>query len=193
MQRRAAGSDMWIDAGLRELGHSGIDGVRVEVLAERLGITKGGFYRRFRDRQALLDAMLERWAHGRIKSIEEHGARAGATPRDRVDSMVRIYAGRINAEGMAIELAVRQWANSDAAASAAVASVDAARLKVAEKIYRDMGLTPKQARARAILLYSFVFGQSLILLDQTSRGYANLTAACTEILAEFSGRPQRDG
>jgi AcrR family transcriptional regulator len=185
---RADGSEMWIETGLRELGRSGIEGVRVEVLAQRLGITKGGFYRRFRDRRALLDAMLERWARGRIDSVREHGAHGGATPRDRVASMVKIYAGPINAEGMAIELAIRQWARSDRAAAAAVAGVDAARLKVAEKIYRDMGLAPRKARARAILLYSFVFGQSLILLEQSSRERAGLTAACTEVLAEFSAQ-----
>jgi len=184
----AGGTEMWIETGLRELGRSGIEGVRVEVLAERLGVTKGGFYRRFKDRRALLDAMLEKWARGRIASIEEHGAHVGATPRDRVQSIVKIYAGPINAEGMAIELAIRQWARSDRAAASVVARVDAARLKVAEKIYRDMGLTPKKARARAILLYSFVFGQSLILLEQSPREHASLTAACTEVLAESSAR-----
>jgi hypothetical protein len=45
--------------------------------------------------------MLERWAHGRTKSIQEHAALAGATPRDRVELMVQIYAGPINAEGSA--------------------------------------------------------------------------------------------
>ena len=35
----------------------------------------------------------------------------------------------MNTEGMAVELAIRQWAGSDDAAAAAVASVDAARPK----------------------------------------------------------------
>jgi AcrR family transcriptional regulator len=186
---RVSGSDMWIEAGLKELGRGGIEGVRVEVLAERLGITKGGFYRRFKDRRALLEAMLETWARGRIASVQDHGARASGTPRERVESMIKIYSPPVNAEGMAIELAIRQWARSDAIAAAAVASVDAARLKVAEKVYRDMGLTPKKARARAALLYSFVFGQSLILLEQTSRERESLTAACAEMLTEFSSQP----
>lgn len=185
---RASGSDMWIEAGLRELGRGGIEGVRVEVLAERLGITKGGFYRRFKDRRDLLEAMLETWARGRIASVQEHGATAGAAPRDRVESMIRIYSGPVNAEGMAIELAIRQWARSDAIPAAAVAGVDAARVKVAEKIYRDMGLTPKKARARAVLLYSFVFGQSLILLEQTARERESLIAACADVLIEYSSQ-----
>jgi hypothetical protein len=103
--------------------------------------------------------------------------------------MIKIYSGPVNAEGMAIELAIRQWARSDATASAVVASVDAARVKVAEKFYRDMGLAPKKARARAVLLYSFVFGQSLILLEQTSRERENLIAACADMLTEYSSQP----
>ena len=36
----------------------------MEVLAKNLGVTKGGFYRRFRDRAALLEAMLQNWSSG---------------------------------------------------------------------------------------------------------------------------------
>jgi AcrR family transcriptional regulator len=37
-----SGREMWIEAGLKEIGRSGVEGVRVEVLAAHLGITKGG-------------------------------------------------------------------------------------------------------------------------------------------------------
>ncbi|MFX6226184.1 helix-turn-helix domain-containing protein, partial [Acinetobacter baumannii] len=53
-----ARAEVWTEAGFAELARSGIEGVRVEVLAKNLGVTKGGFYRRFRDRAALLEAML---------------------------------------------------------------------------------------------------------------------------------------
>ena len=72
-------SQDWVTAGLAELAKGGIDGVRVEVLAERLGVTKGGFYRRFRDRRALLNAMLETWRDGRIVSIERQARQGGET------------------------------------------------------------------------------------------------------------------
>src|SRR3974377_852072 len=78
-----SGREMWMHAALKEIAYSGVEGVRVEVLAARLGITKGGFYRRFKDRRALLDAMLETWARGRIASVQEHGVRGGGTPRGR--------------------------------------------------------------------------------------------------------------
>ncbi|MFZ1095884.1 MAG: TetR/AcrR family transcriptional regulator, partial [Xanthobacteraceae bacterium] len=108
-----SGREKWIEAGLKEIGHSGVEGVRVEVLAARLGITKGGFYRRFKDRRALLDALLERWQRGRIAAIEKQTELAGERAGDRLKSLIRLYSERLNPEAMTIELAIRQWARSD--------------------------------------------------------------------------------
>ena len=182
----ASGRDMWIEAGLKEIGRGGVERVRVEVLAERLGITKGGFYRRFKDRRALLDALLETWKHGRIAAIEKQTELGGENARDRLKSLIRLYSERRNPEGIAIELAIRQWARSDAAAVAAVASVDAARLKNVEHLYSKLGLSTEDAQARAVLLYSFIFGQSLLFLEQASRKRASLTAACADVLTDVS-------
>jgi AcrR family transcriptional regulator len=180
-----SGRDMWIAAGLKELGRSGVERVRVEVLAERLGITKGGFYRRFKDRRALLDALLETWTRERITAVEEQTRLGGESARERLKSVIRLYSERLNPEGMAIELAIRQWARGDEAALAAVASVDAARLKNVAALYRELGLAPEEAQARAVLFYAFIFGQSLLVLEQASRKRASLTAACAEFLTEL--------
>ena len=51
----------WIDEGLRALAGGGPDAVRIEPLAQALGVTKGGFYWHFDDRRALLDEMLDAW------------------------------------------------------------------------------------------------------------------------------------
>ena len=40
--------DSWIEEGLKALGVGGPDAVRLEKLAEALGVTKGGFYWAFR-------------------------------------------------------------------------------------------------------------------------------------------------
>ena len=53
--------DRWIEQGLQALAAGGPDAVRVEVLAKQLGVTKGGFYGSFADRDALLEAMLDTW------------------------------------------------------------------------------------------------------------------------------------
>ena len=47
-----------------------------------------------------------------------------------------------------------------------------------------MGLTAGDAQARAVLFYSFIFGQSLLFLEQAPRKRASLIAACADALTE---------
>ena len=49
----------WLDMALDILTHEGIEGVRIERLADRLGISKSGFYWHFRDRDDLYRQLLE--------------------------------------------------------------------------------------------------------------------------------------
>jgi AcrR family transcriptional regulator len=177
-------SETWIEAGFKEIARSGVDGVRVEVLAKSLGVTKGGFYRRFRDRAALLEGMLQNWSAGRIAAIEQQTSLDGATARDRLRAMIRLYSERMNTEGMAVELAIRQWARSEEAAANAVASVDAARLKNVGHLYRATGLVAEAADAQAFLFYCFVFGQSLLFLERGPRKRAQLIARSAEKLLD---------
>src|SRR4029079_9483805 len=97
--RRVTDTDIsqdWVTAGLAELARSGVGGVRVEVLAKNLGVTKGGFYRRFRDRAALLEAMLATWSAGRIAAIEAQTSLDGVTARERLRVLIRLYSERMN-------------------------------------------------------------------------------------------------
>jgi len=175
-------SESWIEAGLEEIARTGVEGVRVEVLAKSLGVTKGGFYRRFRDRAALLEVMLRHWSEGRIASIEKHTSLDGASARERLKALIALYSERMNTEGMAVELAIRQWARSDELAANAVASVDAARLKNVGHLYRATGLPAEDADAQAFLFYCFVFGQSLLFLERGPRKRAQLVAKSAETL-----------
>ena len=172
----------WIKAGFAELAKTGVEGVRVEVLAKNLGVTKGGFYRRFKDRAALLAGMLAEWGAGRIAAIEQQVSLDGETARERLTALIRLYSERMNTEAISIELAVRQWARTDEAAAEAVASVDAARLKNVAQLYRATGLEAEDADAKAFLFYCFVFGQSLLFLERGQRRRAQLIAKSAETL-----------
>jgi AcrR family transcriptional regulator len=178
--------DVWVEAGLAELARSGIEGVRVEVLAKNLGVTKGGFYRRFADRAALLGAMLERWREGRVTAIAQQTSLGSESARERLKALIQLYSERMNPEGIAIELAIRQWARSDEAAATAVASVDAARLKNVAELYGATGLQPEEAEAQAFLFYCFIFGQSLLFVERGPRRRAQLIAKSAEKLLDES-------
>ena len=176
------GSQDWVEAGFDALAEGGIDRVRIEVLAQALGVTKGGFYRRFRDRPALLAAMLETWTAGRIAAIRQQTDLAGQSPRERLYAIIRLFASRPNARGMSIELAVRQWAQADAAAAAAVAQVDAIRLNRVADIYAALGVPDDETEARALMFYAFLFGQTLLFPEVSPAQREAMFTACADAL-----------
>jgi len=43
------------------MGGGSLDNVKVNILAKKLGVTRGSFYWHFKSRQELIDALLDRW------------------------------------------------------------------------------------------------------------------------------------
>jgi AcrR family transcriptional regulator len=151
----------WISAAFDALADGGIDAVRVEPLAKALAITKGSFYWHFADRRALIDAMLAAWAGGRIAAIREQAADRGE-PAAVLRALADLYMRNANLRGLAVELAIRSLARSDEPAEKAVRDVDRERLAHVGKLFAGLGWPRAEAQARAILFYSYLFGQSLL-------------------------------
>ncbi len=80
MALRTRTKDDWLRAARLALLHRGRDGVRVESLARALGVTKGSFYWHFKDRRALMEALLREWEEetqlltDALKSADPQGA-----------------------------------------------------------------------------------------------------------------------
>jgi AcrR family transcriptional regulator len=155
----------WIAAALETLADGGIEAVRVEPLAKTLKVTKGSFYWHFADRRALLDAMLTHWAEGRVAAIRDQAA-AGKPGQDSPTvillRLADLYTRHGNSRGLAIELAIRAFARGDEGAAKAVRVVDGERLTHVTALFERLGWPAGDAQARAILFYSYLFGQSLL-------------------------------
>ncbi len=105
----------WVEAGLHALAVGGVDAVRIEALAKALGVTKGGFYGYFADRDALLSEMLDTWERESIDDVFDRIEREGG---DIVDQMR--LAGQLTFSSdrlLPIDLAIRDWARRDAGVS----------------------------------------------------------------------------
>lgn len=171
----------WIAAALDALAADGIDAVRVEPLAKVLRVTKGSFYWHFADRRALIDAMLSQWTSGRIAAIREQASPDG-DPALALRRLADLYMRRSNARGLAIELAIRALARNDEPAGRAVQAVDAERLRLVAALFERLGWPPREAAARAVMVYSFLFGQSL--LDPKSVKATDTALALDALLAK---------
>src|SRR2546421_12769747 len=98
----------WIDEGLRALAGGGPDAVRIETLAQALGVTKGGFYWHFGDRRALLEEMLDTWERVVTDEVIERVEGKGGDARAKLR---RLFAAAGSSdELLKVRLAIRDWA-----------------------------------------------------------------------------------
>ena len=156
----------WIDGAIEALAEEGISGMRVESLAKRFGVTKGSFYWHFKDRQDLFDAVLQTWKEGRIRDIDKQSNASPGKEGDQLLQIIEVYSTNRNRKGISIELAIRDWARRNAPACAVVEEVDTYRLESSRKLFAAKGLTDNEAKSRSLLLYAYVFGQSLMAYDR---------------------------
>ncbi len=175
--------EAWIRAALAALAELGADGLRIEVLAKRLGVTKGSFYWHFENRRDLVDGLLDTWKRGRIDDILKQTRAEPGEELQAIHHTIGVYAAVKNRKGMLIELAVRDLARRDAAAAATVEAVDAIRLDCSKRLFLARGLNEQEATARSLLLYAYVFGQSLMRFDHYAGDVASLKRWIAEHIA----------
>ncbi len=153
----------WIDAATEVLVDHGIDHVRVDVLAQQLGVTRGSFYWHFKDREALLRGVLQQWRETATENLTARLERAHADPLEQLRDVISLpFRGRSAVRAARIELAIRAWARRDAMARQAVDEADAARRAYIAQIFGALGFPPAEARSRAFLAYSHNLGESLM-------------------------------
>ena len=146
----------WLQAGLEALRKGGVGAVRVERLATEVGVTKGSFYWHFRDRGALLDALLEFWSR-EMTDAEFERIR---TLRGGLAARLLALAEDVLEKGMGrYDPAIRGWARTDRKVAAAVAQVDRRRVRALAGFFEEGGFSAAEARTRARLFYTFLLGE----------------------------------
>ncbi|MCB1939363.1 MAG: TetR/AcrR family transcriptional regulator [Rhodocyclaceae bacterium] len=173
----------WILAAIELLATGGVSGLRVELLAKHLKVTKGSFYWHFKDRNDLLQAILSTWKEGRIRDVIKQTRATPGNELNQLHHVIEVYSASRSRKGMMIELAVRDWARHDSAAAAVVEAVDTARLNCTRTLFLDCGLPEAEAASRSLLLYAYVFGASLMFCGRYSDDVAALKKDIAGLIA----------
>lgn len=146
--------DDWLDAALAVLRQSGHTGLRAEPMARRLGVTRGSFYWHFADVGAFHDAVLGRWSE---TATDDLIARTLVAPSPRA-GLAELIA-RAFSVSPALERAVQAWALDDPRAAATVDAINRRRTAHLAVLFRQIGLSEREATARASLLYWAFLGR----------------------------------
>ena len=140
----------WIEEGLRALAAGGPDAVRVEALAQALGVTKGGFYGHFADRGALLEEMLDSWERKATDEVLERVERKGGDARARVRLAGALTFSR---ELLPVDLAIRDWARRDQAVADRLRRVDNRRMDYLRLLFGAICSDQDEVEARSTLTF----------------------------------------
>jgi AcrR family transcriptional regulator len=169
----------WIDAGLAALAAGGPDAVRVEPLAQALGVTRGGFYWHFASRAAFLDAMLDTWEHRSTDETRDRVEQEGGDARDKVRRAGMLTFSR---ELLPIDLAVRDWARRDRAVAKRLRRVDNRRMEYLRSLIGTFSDDPDDVEARGMLAFSLAIGSQFIAAEHGGRRRSQVLERATQRL-----------
>jgi AcrR family transcriptional regulator len=152
----------WIDRGLEVLAKSGVEAVRVEPLAKLMGVTKGSFYWHFKNREDLLEAIVQDWIAFQTNSIID---RVEHIDSDATSKLRYLFELAIEDDGR-VENAIRAWAMNDAKVANVLAEVDRRRLEYTRDLFLAVGFEPLEAMVRARMIYYSLVGESTLGIDR---------------------------
>lgn len=173
--------ETWVRTAREALAEEGIHGVKVDRLAQRLGVTRGGFYKHFADRDDLLQRLLVLWETENVFVSDLQSV----TDATQAMAMLETLAGRLIEErefDPSFDLAVRDWARHDPKVAECVERVDATRMARLQKLFQYIGCGAEESEVRARILYYHQIGYYAMGVKESSRQRRRLLPMYLHIL-----------
>ena len=148
---------LWLDAARAAFLSGGVDAVKVQPLGAGLGLSRTSFYWFFKDRAALLDALLEDWeATNTAALVGSTEAYASSLP-EAVLNLMAVFLDESRFMPR-YETAIRGWAHRSAPVTARVNAADDRRLGAIAAMFARFGMDAAEADVRARTVYLVQMG-----------------------------------
>ena len=138
--------DQWLSTALQLFAKSGEGGLRVEVLARTLNVSKSGFYFHFKDRDEFLLQLLAYWAHEYTEVVTKNPLLLMTPARQRLLMISTLVFEQNLTE---FDAAMYVWANKDPKIARQVRKVTDMRTSFAGKAFAELGFEGDDLEMRA--------------------------------------------
>ena len=155
MTKRLTAQD-WIDFALATLAREGFHALKADVLARKLGVSRGSFYWHFADLRTFHGRVIAHWRQTATDAII-----ADLEQYPSAEQRLTVLLRRAFGHGARMEVRMRNWADKNAEAARALEAIDRQRRGYIEKLLRQPGVTPAAAATRAQVLYWTYLGAAL--------------------------------
>jgi AcrR family transcriptional regulator len=145
-------ADVWVAAAYDELIDSGVDAVRILALAKRINLSRTSFYWFFKDREALLEALLDLWRKKNTGCIVKQAAAYGESVTEALLNVMDCWLNHDMFDSK-FEYAVRSWALRSPEVALEILSADKIRLGALTSLFMRYGFAATIADVRARTVY----------------------------------------
>lgn len=171
----------WLAAARAALIAEGKDAVKVERLAKTLNVTRGGFYWHFKDRDDLLDALLESWEEETMRAFQSTLEQDHPNGMGEFLALVNLWIEE-KIYSPAYDTAVRDWARTSDRVARSVKRVDNRRIDILKRIFLDLGFDDDEAFIRARVAYFHQVGYYTLGLGESQRDRRKLLPLYIKVL-----------
>ena len=155
----------WVAAARATLIETGIAGVKVEPLAQALGVTPGSFYWHFSNRSSLHDSLLQNWLATNVAPFSRHYEESVDEPREQYLALA--YTWLLSPDfDPPFDVAIREWARTSPKVARLVNDVDSQRIELYESIFRRFGFGSDAATIRARAVYYHQIGYDSMRIEE---------------------------
>lgn len=181
--------EIWLAAARAALLDGGLDAVRIQPLAARLGIARTSFYWFFKDRDALLDALVDAWEAKNTGAFVDACEAYAETVTEAVLNLVAVFYDEAAFEPR-LDFALRGWAHQSDAVTARVNAADERRLAAIRRMFERFGFPPDDADVRARTVYLVQIGYIAMQVQESTETRMARVPRYVEI---YAGRPPSEG
>lgn len=155
----------WIANARKALIASGVDDVKVDVLARRMKVTRGSFYWHFKHRQELLEALLADWVANNRREIAAIERRVEDGAKGLVELFMVWLAEDPNFPSF--DIAIRVWARKSKVVAKLVREIDDAWVGLFHLFLQRSGMADPEALVRARIMYYHQIGYYALSISET--------------------------
>ncbi len=147
----------WFIASINILDEFGHNGLRIDALTTKLGVTKGSFYHHFKNYQQFKENLL--------RFFEEEGTldiiiqtEKVETPKEKLHRLLDIIVSKLEDYPPKVEVAMRVWALQDKDVRELLERVDKRRMDYVESLCYEITTDNLQTRLMSEMLYTILVG-----------------------------------
>jgi AcrR family transcriptional regulator len=167
MKRKDSGRlsrEQWLALALDVLARDGEAKLRIDRLAQDLGVTKGSFYWHFKDRDDFVTSLTDYWVKYTNKRVIDMVSQAKEGAKERLAALVEaVFSEKVGR----YDLVMRVWAAREPEVARVVKKVDEERFEFVRSLFSEMGFRGRELENRTRLFVCYMAGEHVTFVKES--------------------------